>query len=678
MPQADQLRRLGVTSTGAGGEFRVWSDSASTIELCIFDDRDPSWVLKSVALKRGEGGVWSGRARELTVGRRYALRVSGPAGGNHRFDARRDLLDPYARGLSRIGADSWRSVVIDDAFDWGGVAKPNTPLDRTVIYEAHLKGLTRLNLRVPAALRGTYAGLAHESTLDYLRDLGVTAVQLLPVQSFTTERRLQGQGLSNYWGYNTLGFFAPHAGYASKSAQREGPQAVLREFKGMVRLLHEAGLEVLMDVVYNHTAEETVDGPTTSFRGIDNAHYYRHDASGAYVDVTGCGNSVNFASPAPRRLVLDSLRYWANDVQIDGFRFDLAVTLGRDESGQFDAEHPLLQSIRSDPALRSTKIIAEPWDVGHGGWQTGNFPAGFSEWNDRFRDRVRDFWLTDLASLRGVGLPEANVGSLAENLAGSSHLFAADRGPLASVNFVTAHDGFTLADLTSYNGKHNLGNGEFGRDGTDSNHSYNFGVEGDTRDERILTQRRRAMRNLLGTLLLSAGIPMLTAGDEFGRSQRGNNNPYCHDSKLSWLAWSHAPWQSELRAVVKRLVQLRLENPALRPRHYAVLGQPVPSATEMAWYGAHGSPMQDHDWRPDARTVQCVAASTPEEEEFNRVLLVVHGNEDDVSLTLPAHVGVVRYRLLWDSSDDTADGDEHPPGAELSICGPTIRLYRAI
>ncbi|NEM91591.1 glycogen debranching protein GlgX [Galbitalea soli] len=681
MPAPDPLRHLGVHVTSRGGELKVWSRNATAIELAIFDDKDPSWVRATYPLVRGEADVWSVRTKALAPGTRYALRASGPKGKTHAFDPTRNLIDPYARGLARTSTGEWRSYVQDDAFDWGGVAKPAVPLDHTVLYEAHVKGLTKSNTAVPEELRGTYAGLAHPSTIAYLKDLGVTSVQLLPIHQSVSEQRLIKQGLANYWGYNTLNFFTPHASYASKAAQFGGTGAVLREFKGMVRLLHEAGLEVILDVVYNHTAEEGPGGPTSSLRGIDNASYYRQMADGDYIDVTGCGNTVDFSLPAAQRLVLDSLRYWATEVQIDGFRFDLAATLGRDENVDFDSGHPLLQAIVSDPALRGVKMIAEPWDVGMGGWQVGHFPKGFLEWNDGYRDRVRDFWLTDVASARHHGSAPSGIGGFARRLAGSSHVFSEERGPLASVNFITAHDGFTMADLTAYNQKHNLGNGENNRDGTDNNHSFNHGIEGPTRDQTVLDARCKAMRNLLGTLLLSAGVPMLTAGDEFGRSQRGNNNAYCHDSELTWLSWAgHEEWQNELWQVAQTLLRLRRENPALRPVRFARFGETVPSASQMDWYNTEGLSMSESDWNsPSARTLQYLAASTPEFEEFNRILLIVHGLERDVTVTLPEHEGVTGYTLLWNSADDELHDTEleHGPGSEVLIAGTSMQLFRA-
>ncbi|PRY69974.1 glycogen operon protein [Glaciihabitans tibetensis] len=685
MPDSDPLRALGVTATSQGGELRVWSQHATAMELCLFSERDASWLDSVVPMTRDSAGVWVGASAALVPGARYAVRASGPTGATHRFDPTRVLLDPYSRGLARTPNGDWRSFVQDDSFDWGGVVKPQVPLDFTVIYEAHVRGLSRLNPDVPEELRGTYAGLAHPSTIEYLKDLGVTTVQLLPIHQSVSEQRLIKQGLTNYWGYNTLNFFSPHYAYATRTAQAAGAGAVLREVKGMVKLLHAAGLEVILDVVYNHTAEEGPTGPTTSLRGLDNASYYRQLADGEYIDVTGCGNTVDFSHPVPQRLVMDSLRYWANEVQVDGFRFDLAATLGRDARVEYDPGHPLLDAIVNDPALAGVKMIAEPWDVGSGGWQVGNFPVGFHEWNDGYRDRARDFWLSDVASARHNGDAKQGIGGFARRFAGSSHVFTEKRGPLASVNFITAHDGFTLADLTAYDEKHNLGNGEKNRDGSNDNHSFNHGVEGPTGSTAVLAARRKAIRNLLGTLLLSSGIPMLTAGDEYGRSQRGNNNAYCHDTELTWLSWrEREPWQLEQVKIARDLLRLRRENPALRPVRFGRAAETVPSASQMDWYNTEGLSMSEADWNsPAARTLQYLAASTPEFEELNRILLIVHGLENDITVTLPQHADVAGYSLLWDSARESAPerpGEQethHAPGSELTVAGTSMILLRA-
>ncbi|MDY0909541.1 glycogen debranching protein GlgX [Microbacterium sp. CFBP9034] len=670
---------LGVTLGPDGGTLRVWSSSADAVDLVVFEHSDLDWITDTTPLAPVGGGAWEVTTPLLRPGTRYALRVDGPHAPGNTFNRGTLLVEPYSRGLDRGGYDDWRSVVVDGSFDWGGVAKPAVPMDRTVIYEGHLKGLSKRHPGVPPALHGTYAGLAHPAMVEHFLFLGVTSIELLPVHAFATEPRLLQHGLANYWGYNTLNFFTPHAPYATEQARREGPEAVLREFKGMVRLLHEAGLEVILDVVYNHTAEEGIGGPRSSLRGIDNRAYYRQTDDGAYIDVTGCGNSVNTSTDAAARLVLDSLRYWAEDVQIDGFRFDLAATLGRDAAHEFTPDHPLLRAIVDDPRLAGVKKISEPWDVGMGGWQTGNFGSGWAEWNDRYRDRVRNFWLSDVDYARRASTAPVGIGGFATRLAGSANTFSVERGPLAGVNFVTAHDGFTLRDLVSYDVKHNLGNGEHNRDGADTNRSFNHGAEGPTDDEGILATRRKAMRNLLGTLLLSAGTPMLTAGDEYGRTQRGNNNAYCHDSPLTWLSWEHAPWQQDLFAHVQRLIRLRHENPALRPINFARLDERTPSASVMDWYDEHGETMSSERWtNPSHRTLQYVAASTPEVEAFNRILLIVHGEEAPTDVTLPEIAGVTRYVSLWSSAAENPEepGIDRTPGEIVAVPGTSMHLFR--
>lgn len=692
MSAADPLRDLGVGASADGGGLRLWSEHATSVELVVFAEGDLEWAVDRVAAVRDAHGVWEAHSPALVPGARYGVHVDGPAGLEHAFNPVHALLDPYARGLVRAEDGSWRGVAMgalgQHGFDWAGSAPPRTPLDRTVVYEAHVKGFSRRNERVPAELRGTYAGLAHDASLEYLTGLGVTAVELLPVQAFVSEERLVRQGKLNYWGYNTLGFFAPHAPYATAAARAEGPVAVRREFAGMVKRLHEAGLEVILDVVYNHTAEEGRDGPTFSFRGIDNAAYYRHDAHGRYVDTTGCGNTVDFGGTAPVRLVLDSMRYWAGELGVDGFRLDLAATLGRGDHGGFEPDHPLLRGMLDDPVIGRTKLIAEPWDVGFGGWQTGRFPAGFSEWNDRYRDRMREFWLEDLRREREHGTAAGSgIGRFAARLAGSANTFAHERGPLASLNFVTAHDGFTLADLTAYDVKHNEGNGEGNRDGTDSNRSYNHGVEGFTDDAGILAARRRSIRNLLGTLLLSAGVPMLTAGDEAGRTQRGNNNAYCLDSEVTWLDWDRTEDELALLETTRRLIRLRAENPALRPVRYGVFGETTPSASRMDWFNAEGETMSIDDWNaPAERTLQYLATSTPEFEAPNRVLLVVRAEQQPAEVVLPVidpgadgdPAGAPSYRLLWDSAHETPGVSPRAlrPGDEVRVAGWSMQLYR--
>lgn len=679
-PGGTALDDLGVRLHDGVGTLRVWSKNASSVDLVVFDATDLDWAVDRASLSRLPGGIWEVTTPLLQAGTRYAIRVGGPHGPGNTFNPETMLLDPYARGLAQGGGyEEWRSVVIADGFDWGDSSKPRVPLDRTIIYEGHLKGLTKRHPGVPPALHGTYAGLAHPAMIEHFHSLGITSVELLPVHAFVPEPRLLERGLTNYWGYNTLNFFTPHTAYATEEARRGGPEAVLSEFKGMVRLLHEAGLEVIMDVVYNHTSEEGIGGPRSSLRGIDNASYYRQDGTGVYIDTTGCGNTLDTSTDAGARLVLDSLRYWAQEMQIDGFRFDLATALARDAAHTYTPEHPLLTAIAADPILGDVKLIAEPWDVGLGGWQTGNFPASWHEWNDRYRDRVRNFWLSDIDYARRASAP-VGIGGFATRLAGSSNTFADARGPLASVNFVTAHDGFTLHDLVSYDVKHNEANGEHNRDGADTNRAFNHGLEGPTDDPAIVSARRKAMRNLLGTLLLSAGIPMLTAGDEVGRTQRGNNNAYAQDSALTWLGWDLEPWQEDLRAHVARLIRLRAENPALRPSRYARLGEHIPNASVMDWFDQDGHTMESEQWNdPSNRTLQYVAASTPENEAFNRILLIVHGTEAPIDVRLPDEIeDATRFVSLWSSADDHPSDRVvvHAPGDVLPIPGTSMHLFR--
>ncbi|KTS14090.1 glycogen debranching protein GlgX [Microbacterium testaceum] len=675
----DALDDLGVTLGPDGGTLRVWSAHADAMQLLVFDDVDLDWATETLTMAPTGGGVFEVTTPLLRPGARYAIRVGGPHGPGNTFNPQTLLIEPYSRGLVSGSFGDWRSVVIDGAFDWGASAKPRVPMDRTVIYEGHVKGLTKRHPFIPPALHGTYAGLAHPAMIEHFHSLGITSVELLPVHAFATEPRLLQLGLTNYWGYNSLNFFTPHAAYATAASRAEGPEAVLREFKGMVKLLHEAGLEVILDVVYNHTAEESIGGPRTSLRGIDNRSYYRQTDEGVYIDETGCGNAVNTSTDAAARLVLDSLRYWTNEVQIDGFRFDLAVTLGRDANHSFTPDHPLLQAIRDDEHLAGTKLIAEPWDVGMGGWQTGAFGEGWHEWNDRYRDRVRNFWLSDIDYARRADTAPVGIGGFATRLAGSSNTFSEERGPLASINFVTAHDGFTLRDLVSYDVKHNLGNGEQNRDGADTNRSFNHGAEGRTDDEQVLATRRKAMRNLMGTLLLSAGVPMMTAGDEMGRTQRGNNNAYCHDSTLTWLSWDLAPWQRDLFAHTQRLLQLRRENPALRPKRFARAGESIPSASVMEWFDERGETMSGERWTdPSHRTLQYLATSTPEEEQLNRILLIVHGNERATDVTLPTLEPGVSFVSLWSSEEEapTEHGERFAAGDVLAVAGTSMRLFR--
>ncbi|MEF3120974.1 glycogen debranching protein GlgX [Kocuria flava] len=561
---------------------------------------------------------------------------------------RQILLDPYGTGLTRLapppgvedpGPDAYGgryvSVITHQDFDWDGDRPPELPWRDTVVYEAHVKGLTARHPGIPPELRGTYAGLAHPVMVEHLTSLGITAVELLPVHAHLDEPHLTALGLSNYWGYNTLGFFAPHAGYATEAARARGPQGVLEEFKAMVRDLHRAGLEVYLDVVYNHTAEAGQDEPAYCWRGLGDTAYYRHGDDGRYVDVTGCGNSVNFGNPRVVQMALDSLRYWVQQCHVDGFRFDLAPELARDERHRFTRNHPFLVAVGADPALHGVKLIAEPWDVGMGGWQTGHFPEGWADWNDRFRDTVRDFWLTGPRSM-SVGGDGGNAARLAGALAGSAEMFAASgRTALASLNFVTAHDGFTLADLVAYDNKHNQANLERNRDGTNDNHSWNHGAEGPARDARIRADRAQTARNLMATLLFSQGVPMITAGDEIGRTQGGNNNAYCQDNEISWVDWRLTPAARAMLTATKALITVRREFLAGQPAHFPTR----PDEVLMHWFGPDGAPMTAADWqRPGARTIQVLIGS-----RGGRItgLMVVNGASADMSVTFPSLTGLV-------------------------------------
>jgi len=661
---------------GPDGTARFCMRSASaTSATLVVDGRG------SVALERVDGtDLWTGSVDGVQVGDTYHLLVDGPEGPRHGFDGTRALLDPYARGIVRTdGERRWSSVVVDGSFDWGDVGKPEVPLDRVVVYEANVRTLTSENHAVPEHLRGTYAGVAHESTIAHLHRIGVTTLELLPVQAFDTEHWLQEAGRENAWGYNTLGFFAPHAGYASAPAREQGADGVLREFKGMVRLLHEAGIQVVLDVVYNHTAEEGLGGPTSSLRGIDGANRYRWAADDTYYDTTGCGNTLDTSVEATADLVVDSLRYWAREMQVDGFRFDLMAALARDADHVFDPDHPLLERIRHHEDLQDVLVIAEPWDVGPDGWRTGNFGERVSEWNDGFRNTVRQFWLTDVAQERRTGVPGAGIGPLAGALTGSRSLFGVPRGPLAGINFVTAHDGFTLHDLTAHDHKHNAANGEDDRDGTNDNRSFNHGVEGPTEDRGVRAARGRSMRNLLGTLLLSAGVPMLTAGDERSRTQHGNNNAYVVSDDLTPVDWSTDEDAESMTETVAALTALRAAHPALRPSRYGVDGQVTPSASRMTWYGPDGGPMTGEWWdQPIHRALQYFVESTPEHEPYDRVLVVVHGSGRTRDLTLPVRDDVLAYRLAW-SSEKHRDHDRHrPAGTVFTAYGPGIHVFEIV
>jgi glycogen operon protein len=600
---------LGATWSVEATNFAVYSPEATGVEVSLFDEEGHELRLP---LSERTLGIWHGAVPGVAVGTRYGFRADGqwaPHEGRY-FNPAKLLQDPYALAMSggftpveavfaygEAGpghpstADSApyvpRSVVVHDEFDWGDDTPPRVSWTDTVLYELHVRGFTKLHPAVPRRLRGTYAGLAHPAVVAYLHDLGVTAVELLPVHQFLTEVQLTARRKTNYWGYNSIGFFSPHAGYSS-SGDRGGQ---VTEFKQMVKALHAAGIEVILDVVYNHTAESALDGPTLSFRGLDNRGYYLHRGlrigDARYVDLTGCGNTFDASYPASLRLILDSLRYWVTEMHVDGFRFDLTSALSRRE-GSVDLQSGFLVAASQDPVLRNVKLVAEPWDLTPEGYLVGEFPPPWCEWNDKFRDVVRDFW-------RGRS---GGIHQLATRLSGSSDLYADDgRSPYASVNFVTAHDGFTLRDLVSYEHKHNHANGEHNRDGTDDNRSSGYGAEGETTDAEIVATRRRQAANLMLTLALSAGVPMLTAGDERGRTQRGNNNPYVQDNKISWVDWSDDSAWTELYLLTRAALRLRRRHPALRQRRFFE-GRPAVSGgpKDLAWIHPEGREMTIEDW----------------------------------------------------------------------------------
>ncbi len=694
----------GVTLVDGGADVAVYAGHADGVELCLFEPGDTAGESeRRVPLRERAHGWWFGFVPDLGPGQRYNLRAEGTWDPDQglRHNPAKLLLDPYARAIE--GEVTWgpevyghtvdggwhgdghhrstldsranipRCVVVDDEFDWEDDRPPGHSRSDSVLYETHVRGQTMLHPGVPPELRGTYAGLAHPASLEHLTSLGVTAVELLPVHAFTHEPHLVGLGMTNHWGYNTLGFLAPHAAYAAT----KDPQGVVDEVKGMVKLAHREGIEVILDVVYNHTAEQDRTGATLSWRGLDQRAYYRLDERGRDIDVTGCGNTLDLRHPVVCRMVLDSLRTWVQDYHVDGFRFDLAVALGRGRGDDFDPDHPFLVALRTDPVLSAVKLIAEPWDLGLHGWRTGQFPPPFMEWNDRYRDAVRHFWVSDLRA-QAHGSPGHGVQELATRLAGSRDLFGdRDRGPTASVNFVTAHDGFTLADLVTYDHKHNEANGEQNRDGSNGSTSWNHGAEGPGDDPDLLAARTRTIRNVLGTLLLSTGVPMITAGDEMGRTQGGNNNAYCQDNETSWVDWDLAPWQADLLETTRRLIRVRGELPALRQRGWSLGRQVHDDGTrDMEWYSADGA-LMGHRWDdPGVRVVQLLVAGTLLGDAS--ALVVVNGGPDEVDVVLPAPPGGSSYRLLWDSTWPTPQdvGDDVAPGS-VAVPPTSLRVYAA-
>lgn len=683
----------GATWDGQGVNFALFSEHASKVELCLFDDSGRH-ERQRIELREHTEQIWHAYLPEARPGLLYGYRVYGPYRPElgMRFNHHKLLLDPYAKALHggirwsdahfgyRVGhaasdlsfdrrdsaAGMPKCRVIDQAFTWGDDRPPRVPWHDTVIYELHVRGFTMRHPGVPPALRGTYAALATPAVIDYLQRLGVTAVELMPVHAFNDDRHLVEKNLRNYWGYNSIGYFAPEPRYLSGAS--------VGEFKTMVRSLHAAGIEVILDVVYNHTAEGNQLGPTLSLRGIDNASYYRLAPNNRrfYVDYSGCGNALNMQHPRVLQLIMDSLRYWAMDMHVDGFRFDLASTLAR-ELHEVDRLGAFFDVIRQDPVLSRVKLIAEPWDLGEGGYQVGNFPVGWAEWNDRYRDNMRAFWKGD------GGL----IGETATRLTGSSDLYeTSGRKPYASINFITAHDGFTLADLVSYDHKHNTANREDNRDGHNHNLSWNCGVEGPTGDPAIQALRARQMRNFLTTLLLSQGVPMLLAGDEFGRSQQGNNNAYCQDNELSWMDWSLAESRADLLAFVRKLLALRRAHPVFRRRNF-FQGRPIRgrAVKDILWLTPEGHEMTDAQWRHDfARCLGVYLAGDALAQTDARghpvsdsnFLLLINAHHDGLDFQLPALAGTTGWAVRVDTADDRAEVDslrQIAAGARYALAG---------
>lgn len=668
----------GATWDGEGVNFALFSENATAVDLCLFDHNDPCKETDRIRMEERTDQVWHVYLPEVRPGQMYGYRVDGPyePETGHRFNANKLLIDPFAKALTgivkwsdamfgyRIGdpledlsfdkrdnaENVPKCVVVDQAFTWGGDHLLNTPWDKTVIYEVHVKSFSIRHPDVPEGLRGTYAGLASPPIIDYLQSLGVTAVELLPVHHFINDKHLHDRGLTNYWGYNSIGFFAPDIRYAA--FPQDGRKVY--EFKTMVKTLHSAGIEVILDVVYNHTGEGNQLGPTMSFRGIDNATYYRLIAESPryYMDYTGCGNTLNVRHPRTLQLIMDSLRYWVLEMHVDGFRFDLASALAR-ELHDVDRLSSFFDIIHQDPVLSQVKLIAEPWDLGEGGYQVGNFPPGWAEWNGKYRDTIRGYW-------KGNG---GLLGEMAYRLSGSSDLYGGSgRQPHASINFVTAHDGFTLQDLVSYNHKHNEANGEENQDGTDDNESWNCGVEGPTDDTEINELRERQKRNFLATLLLSQGVPMICGGDELGRTQQGNNNAYCQDNEISWFDWNLDKNQQQLLAFTRQVIQLQQEHPVFQRRRFfqgrRILGSEV---KDISWLRSDGKEMTDEEWDKGFLSLGLRLAGDAIEEKDAKgrpivddtFLLLLNAYHKAVPFVLPAHRKGVRWELVFDTAQVT-------------------------
>jgi glycogen operon protein len=687
----------GATWDGRGVNFALFSANAEKVELCLFDARGRK-ELERITLPEYTDQVWHGYLPDLRPNQLYGYRVYGPyePERGHRFNPHKLLLDPYAKALSgtlrwtdahfgyRIGdraadlsfdrrnnaADMPKCRVVDTAFTWGGDRPPQRSWHSAIHYELHVRGYTLRHPDVPEPLRGTFAGMAAPAAIEHLRKLGVTAVELLPIQAFLDDRHLLARGLRNYWGYNTLGFFAPDPRYLASDS--------LTEFKTLVQHLHDAGIEVILDVVYNHTAEGNQLGPTLSFRGIDTASYYRlvPGEERHYMDFTGCGNALDLHHPRVLQLVMDSLRYWVEEMHVDGFRFDLATTLAR-ETSDFDGHSGFLDAVGQDPVLRKVKLVAEPWDVGDGGYQLGGFPPGWAEWNDRYRDAVRRFWKGD------SGL----TGEVASRVTGSSDLFGRrGRRPWASINFVTAHDGFSLRDLVSYDHKHNEANGEENRDGTDANHSWNCGAEGPSDDPAIRRLRLLQQRNLLTTLLVSQGIPMLLAGDELGRTQGGNNNAYCQDNEVSWLDWDLDAEGRSLLEFTRRLVHLRRDHIVFhRHRFFRGLRTPDSDIEDIVWLRSDGHPRQQEDWEdPESRYVAFVLSgeafgyhltASGEPESDQTFLVILNAQPEPLAFRLPPRRLGTRWQAVLDTTVDGSPPERvYADGESLQVEGRSVLL----
>ncbi|HEY4312517.1 MAG TPA: glycogen debranching protein GlgX [Pirellulales bacterium] len=690
---------LGATWDGRGTNFALYSENATKVELCLYDAVNGHKETARIPLPDTTDMVWHAYLPDVLPGQLYGYRVTGPykPEEGHRFNPNKVLLDPYAKAIARetkwqdemwgyhVGDETADlsfderdnaqyaplAVVVDAAFTWGDDRAPQTPWNKTIIYELHVKGMTRLNQNVPEQLRGSYAGLGSEAAIRYLQDLGITAVELLPVHEHVDDRHLVEQNLVNYWGYNTLGFFAPEHMYASAGSGADS----VREFKTMVRNLHSAGIEVILDVVYNHTAEGNQMGPTLSFRGIDNAAYYRLSPENRryYVDYTGCGNTFNMRNPRVLQLIMDSLRYWVLEMHVDGFRFDLASTLAR-ELHEVDKLGAFFDIVHQDPIVSQVKLIAEPWDLGEGGYQVGNFPVLWSEWNGKYRDCIRHFWKGD----GGV------ASEFATRFCGSSDLYEwSSRRPHASINFVTCHDGFTLADLVSYDHKHNEANREDNRDGADDNISWNCGAEGPTDDPKILALRAKKQRAFLATLLLSQGVPMLLAGDELGHSQMGNNNTYCQDNELTWLSWDLSPEQLKLHEFVKRVIKVFHEQPVFHRRRFfhgrALKGV---EAREIAWLDPSGQEMSDEAW--NAPYVRCLGVQLfgqsidvdthGETIRGDTMLLLFNADHNHaIPFTLPTPGATSPWQLVFDTANPDAVWEPTLDGKyQLDTCAMAV------